>query len=248
MPEEKIIPMDSEPHELKLGKSFDHHSRSAFHSIRYDFKPASVDTSKVASVDVQPNKQVIVTVPHVEGAGTTQTVYKGNKRPCQKECVLIIDHRTGEITLEKLSSTVQLKKTRTEGSSRAQTGGRPVTPNEQLKLKTSPSKKKHSSHSSSSHSLGNSQENVGKESHSVASPGVMSDMDSSSSSSSDDSDTESKPTKTTSYQANGGSHHIPPSHSQPHSQQYQSQSGSKGYVHSTLSEDLQLSDSESDSD
>jgi len=48
----------------------------------------------------------------LQGAGTTHTVYKGNKRPSQKECVLIIDHTTGEMTLEKLANTIQLKKTR----------------------------------------------------------------------------------------------------------------------------------------
>ena len=32
----------------------------------------------------------------------------------QKECVLIIDRNTGEITLEKLSKSMQLKKTRQE--------------------------------------------------------------------------------------------------------------------------------------
>ena len=47
-----------------------------------------------------------------QGSGTSHTVYKGNKRPSQKECVLIIDHNTGEITLEKLANAIQLKKTR----------------------------------------------------------------------------------------------------------------------------------------
>lgn len=53
-----------------------------------------------------------VTVPHLDGAGTPHTVFKGSQRPYQKECVLIIDRVTGEITLEKLSSNIQVKKTR----------------------------------------------------------------------------------------------------------------------------------------
>lgn len=47
-----------------------------------------------------------------DGAGVPQTVFKGNQRPYTKECVLIIDRITGEITLEKLSSNIQVKKTR----------------------------------------------------------------------------------------------------------------------------------------
>lgn len=47
-----------------------------------------------------------------QGSGTSHTVYKGNKRPCPKECVLIIDHDTGAYTLERLSTHIQLKKTR----------------------------------------------------------------------------------------------------------------------------------------
>lgn len=66
----------------------------------------------MASVDVGSNNQVTVTVPHLDGAGTTHTVFKGNRKPYQKECVLIIDHSTGEITLEKLSNNIQVKKTR----------------------------------------------------------------------------------------------------------------------------------------
>ena len=39
--------------------------------------------------------------------------FRGNlKEPGQKECVLIIDRHTGEITLEKLSGHMLLKKTR----------------------------------------------------------------------------------------------------------------------------------------
>ena len=47
-----------------------------------------------------------------QSSGTSHTVFKGNKRPVQKECVLVINHDTGEFTLEKLSNAIQLKKTR----------------------------------------------------------------------------------------------------------------------------------------
>lgn len=48
----------------------------------------------------------------LQGSGTDSTVFKGSKKPYQKECVLIIDHESGQVTLEKLSYNVQLKKTR----------------------------------------------------------------------------------------------------------------------------------------
>lgn len=100
--------------ELKLGSSFTNNRTSQYHTIKYDFKPASVDVNKMATVDVGTNNQVTVTVPHLDGAGVPQTVFKGNQRPYTKECVLIIDRVTGEITLEKLSSNIQVKKTRQE--------------------------------------------------------------------------------------------------------------------------------------
>ncbi|ENN75078.1 hypothetical protein HUJ04_001210 [Dendroctonus ponderosae] len=99
---------------LKIGQSFTNPRSKAFHTLRYDFKPASVDTSKKAQVDVGDNHQVTINVPHLDGAGTTQTVFKGSQRPYTKECVLIIDRTTGEITLEKLSCNIQVKKTRSK--------------------------------------------------------------------------------------------------------------------------------------
>ncbi|GFU61587.1 ELL-associated factor 2 [Nephila pilipes] len=87
-----------------------------------DFMPASLDPTKRATVDIGDGHQVTVTVPHIEGSGTANTVFKGSKKPYQKECVLIIDNATGEVTLEKLTYNVQLKDTRgafrSEGSSR----------------------------------------------------------------------------------------------------------------------------------
>ncbi|CAH2018873.1 unnamed protein product [Acanthoscelides obtectus] len=106
--------LGNEVRELKIGQSFTNPKSTAFHTVKYDFKPASVDTNKKATVDVAGNNQVTVTVPHLDGAGVPQTVFKGSQRPYQKECVLIIDRATGEITLEKLSYNIQVKKTRSE--------------------------------------------------------------------------------------------------------------------------------------
>ncbi|BFY97283.1 hypothetical protein BsWGS_00323 [Bradybaena similaris] len=112
-------PIDEAVHELRLGKSFDSHPEVGFHTIRYDFKPASVDTSKEACVEVGKGNVVTVTVPHVENSGSSCTVFKGNKQPVVKECVLIIDHSTGVYTLEKITSRITVKKIRLDGSSKA---------------------------------------------------------------------------------------------------------------------------------
>lgn len=80
--------------------------------ISDDFKPASVDVSKMANVDAGADNTMTVTVPHLDGAGTPHTVFKGSQRPHHKECVLIIDKTTGEFILEKLTANIQVKKTR----------------------------------------------------------------------------------------------------------------------------------------
>ncbi|CAL1294887.1 unnamed protein product [Larinioides sclopetarius] len=89
-----------------------------------DFMPASLDTTKRATVDIGEGHQVTVTVPHIEG--TSHTVFKGSKKPYQKECVLIIDHATGEITLEKLTYNVQLKDTRGAFKSESRRSNTPI--------------------------------------------------------------------------------------------------------------------------
>lgn len=70
-----------------------------------DFKPASVDLNQMGTLDVGANGQVTVTVP-------PNNVFKGNAKPYQKQCVVVINMDTKEITLEKLSSNIQVKKTR----------------------------------------------------------------------------------------------------------------------------------------
>ncbi|KAG5879591.1 hypothetical protein JTB14_005035 [Gonioctena quinquepunctata] len=106
--------LGNEIRELKIGQSFTNPKTKAFHTLKYDFKPASVDTSKKATVELPGVNQVTVTVPHLDGADIPQTVFKGSQKPYTKECVLIIDRVTGEITLEKLNCNIQVKKTRSE--------------------------------------------------------------------------------------------------------------------------------------
>ncbi|XP_056457805.1 ELL-associated factor 1-like isoform X1 [Gadus chalcogrammus] len=112
--------LDKEEHVLKLGESFEKKPKSSFHTIRYDFKPASIDTSCEGELQVGKGDEVTITLPHIPGSTPPMTVFKGNKRPYQKDCVLIINHDTGEFVLEKLISSIQVKKTRAEGSSKIQ--------------------------------------------------------------------------------------------------------------------------------
>lgn len=89
-------------------------SNIVFYSIPDDFKPASVDLNKEATVEMGSNNQVQVTVPHLDGSGVPKTLFKGNQKKYTKECVLIIDKNTGEFTLERLTSNISVKKTRSE--------------------------------------------------------------------------------------------------------------------------------------
>ncbi|XP_010220307.1 PREDICTED: ELL-associated factor 2 [Tinamus guttatus] len=85
-----------------------------------DFKPASIDTSCEGDLEVGKGEQVTITLPNIEGSTPPVTVFKGSKKPYLKECILIINHDTGECRLEKLSSNITVKKTRAEGSSKVQ--------------------------------------------------------------------------------------------------------------------------------
>lgn len=102
------------PHALKIGKSFEKKGgNSVYHSIRYDFKPNSIDEERKGLLEVKEKQSVTVQLPHNDGVG--QTNYKGNAETAPtRDCVLIIDHETGELTLERISNKIMVKKTRTE--------------------------------------------------------------------------------------------------------------------------------------
>lgn len=113
----------------------------SFSRVTDDFKPASVDVHKEATLETGSNSQVTVTVPHLgkwsidfawfslilfhnnplDGSGVPNTIFKGSSRDyTKKECVLIINKDTNEIILERLCSNVQVKKTRTDSSNKPQ--------------------------------------------------------------------------------------------------------------------------------
>lgn len=106
------FPFDSEEEfELILGDSFlSNRPNTGFHTVRYDFKPASVDTSQPGNLEVGAGGEVTVSLPNIQESGTT--VYRGSKKPCPKECILVVDKEKRTITLERLTSTVHLKKIR----------------------------------------------------------------------------------------------------------------------------------------
>lgn len=64
-------------------------------------------------MDFGSNGKVTVTMPNLEGSGTgRESVYQGMRKPHQKECVLIFNPDTGELVLEKLNTSMIVKKAR----------------------------------------------------------------------------------------------------------------------------------------
>uniref|UniRef100_A0A3Q0T1W3 ELL associated factor 2 n=1 Tax=Amphilophus citrinellus TaxID=61819 RepID=A0A3Q0T1W3_AMPCI len=57
---------DNQEHVLKLGETFEKHPKSAYHTVRYDFKPASIDTSCEGELEVGKGEQVTITLPNLE--------------------------------------------------------------------------------------------------------------------------------------------------------------------------------------
>lgn len=255
---------EGKEYSLKLGSSFQNGSRAqqSYHVWRYDFKPASIDTSQPAEVKFSSNKECFVTYPNHDQGSIT---FKGGRKPCQKECILIIDKSTGEITLEKISSNIPLKKSRTGNSERTgdirKSGNAlPLNPKQKTNVKQHGNKavndtlsSSQPSNSSSSQNNDNSQSsqlshqyksNINKQpAHKQAPDSKPKDSGSSSSDSSSDSDSSDSDSDLEEHakkldsvcmeanKANEQQSSIPPSN--------------KG---SNILQDLQLSDSNSDSD
>ncbi|XP_041663656.1 ELL-associated factor 2 [Cheilinus undulatus] len=253
---------DNQEHVLKLGETFEKHPKSAYHTVRYDFKPASIDTTCEGELEVGKGEQVTITLPNLEGSSAPVTVFKGSKRPYMKECILIVNHDTGEYRLEKLNSNIAVKKTRAEGSSKIHSRL------EQQTSRLSQQMKSNSNSSSSSKISASSKSSPPKEKTSPASPmddierelmaeaRVMdqmssgdssSDSNSSSSSSSDDSSSSSdSEDEHTSAPLPPPTNHSMPIISTSIPTNIRQESG--GGLMNTLKNDLQLSESGSESD
>ncbi|XP_046846998.1 ELL-associated factor 2-like [Xenia sp. Carnegie-2017] len=150
------FPFDSEDeYELILGESFlSKQPNTGFHTVRYDFKPASIDTTKPGHLDVGASEEVNVSLFN-QDLGTT--FYKGSKKACPKDCILVVDRAKRTITLEHLSTTIQLKKIRSASNSNVKQNSNNASQqnemfNSQEDLKESPVKSAESSVDSSSSS------------------------------------------------------------------------------------------------
>lgn len=101
--------------ELKIGDSL-RNNGTAFHGIKYDFKPSNEEFNESAIMEITPTNQVTVKYPQNENEGTTDFMYSGTMRQFPKEYFLMIDHVTGEVTLERLTANIQLKRTKVANS------------------------------------------------------------------------------------------------------------------------------------
>ncbi|XP_019731098.1 ELL-associated factor 2 [Hippocampus comes] len=266
---------DNQEHVLKLGETFEKHPKSAYHTVRYDFKPASIDTACEGDLEVGKGEQVTITLPNLEGSSAPVTVFKGSKRSYMKECILIVNHDTGEYRLEKLSSNIAVKKTRAEGSSKIHSRMEQQTSRlgQQMKSNSSSS----GSSGGGSKSLAGSKSSPPKGKTSPTSPlddiekelmaearvmDQMSSASSSNSSSSSSSDDSSSSSDSEDERAGGTGTAVPPTaavaqnnHSMPvlttNSRQQEGGGGGGGGgggLMNTLKNDLQLSESGSESD
>lgn len=258
---------DNQEHVLKLGETFEKQPKSAFHTVRYDFKPASIDTACEGELEVGKGEQVTITLPNLEGSTAPVTVFKGSKRPYMKECILIVNHDTGEYRLEKLNSNIAVKKTRAEGSSKIQSRLEQQTNrlSQQMKSgngggskapsgsKSSPPKEKLSP-SSPMDDIERELMAEAREMDQMSSGGSSSESRSSSSSSEDSSSSSSdsedearpRPPAPSGPASSSGPAHSMPVVSASHSRA--EEVGGGGHFMSTLKNDLQLSESGSESD
>ncbi|XP_061648602.1 ELL-associated factor 2 [Phyllopteryx taeniolatus] len=268
---------DNQEHVLKLGETFEKHPKSAYHTVRYDFKPASIDTACEGDLEVGKGEQVTITLPNLEGSSAPVTVFKGSKRSYMKECILIVNHDTGEYRLEKLSSNIAVKKTRAEGSSKIHSRMEQQTSRLGQQMKSSGNSGSSGSGSGSKSSTG-SKSSPPKEKTSPASPmddiekelmaearvmDQMSSASSSNSSSSSSSNDSSSSSDSEDERGGGTGSAAPPnaplaqnSHNMPvlttNSRLQEGGGGGavggEGGLMNTLKNDLQLSESGSESD
>ncbi|XP_058036192.1 ELL-associated factor 1 isoform X1 [Ahaetulla prasina] len=246
--------LDKEEHPLQLGESFERHPKASFHTIRYDFKPASIDTSCEGELQVGKGDEVTITLPHIPGSTPPMTVFKGNKRPYQKDCVLIINHDTGEYVLEKLSSSIQVKKTRAEGSSKIQArieqqSARAAQSSTQFRAPTKPAAGPKTSPLKDNPSPEPQLDDIKRELR--AEVEIIEQMSSSSGSSSSESESSSGSGDETSSNDGGETAHPPPSQQCNNKNVVANGTGraqGNNQLMNTLRNDLQLSESGSDSD
>lgn len=112
----KLQPLDSRNNRPQTTSS------ALYHTLRYDFKPASINGDEPASLELAKDGQVTIKAPNVGGSICT---FKGQRRPHVKECLMVIDNRTGEVVLQKLTDNITVKATRTMAANGASNGAVP---------------------------------------------------------------------------------------------------------------------------
>jgi len=103
-------------HTIKLGTSFQPNAdeKTEFHTVRYDFKPASIEDVRESFIEFGEKNNVKVYAPKLDESHsiTDATLFAGNSKAVNKDCVLIYDDETGGFVLELVSSNINLKKSR----------------------------------------------------------------------------------------------------------------------------------------
>jgi len=105
-----MFPFDNKEHTLIIGDSF--RSERQYDMIRYDFKPKSIDSEKEGILETDERAcTTTVRLPHTD-TGKAH-VFEGKRESCAgKQCLIIVNHETGEITIERVNThqTVKLNR------------------------------------------------------------------------------------------------------------------------------------------
>ncbi|KAI6645905.1 ELL-associated factor 2-like [Oopsacas minuta] len=110
---------------IKFGKSLIDKPRRkhdhSYQSVSFDFKPISLNATKAAKLSVNhEDHSMTISVPRESAGGKQEagaeaaesTLFKGPKQTYDKDFVLIWNHASGEITLERVGCTSALKQKR----------------------------------------------------------------------------------------------------------------------------------------
>uniref|UniRef100_A0A0N4ZEV4 Ell-associated factor Eaf n=1 Tax=Parastrongyloides trichosuri TaxID=131310 RepID=A0A0N4ZEV4_PARTI len=81
-----------------------------FHSVRYDFRPASISNGG-SEMFLQFSDNNYVNVAVENETNNSLVLYKGsnNKIGNKKECIMLLDPNTNQLTIEKLNSQMRVK-------------------------------------------------------------------------------------------------------------------------------------------
>jgi hypothetical protein len=114
------FPFNQREHRLIIGESWNLVGKVQYHSVKYDCKPVYLDREKEGIIETNDAKACTIRLPLVEEASKAKkpsTVFKGKVDEAKtnennKDCILIIDHLNKSITLERISSQINVRDTR----------------------------------------------------------------------------------------------------------------------------------------